>query len=209
MGGGRERAPSWNPIRALVARSHEFCHPLLPPTSNLQPTRPHAAQWPKVLQSLPVLGLSVAGCWSWAAADWRRAVGLGLLPAGRQPRSPSGRQGSGPAPRQARASSIRRGGDGPSPPRRPGLGLPKPGIWPATAPALPPLICHWALMTAVAALAMHVNVATRFLSSAPPLHWYVAAWLQREGPARYLLWGWALLFIGLGTLMLPNFYPWT
>ncbi|KFM25627.1 GPI mannosyltransferase 2 [Auxenochlorella protothecoides] len=80
---------------------------------------------------------------------------------------------------------------------------------PLKAPALAPYIYHWALMTAVAATAMHVNVATRFLSSCPPLYWYAAAWIKQGRRPALVLWGWALAFTVLGTLLLPNFYPWT
>ena len=37
-----------------------------------------------VLSSVPVATLSLAGVYSWLAADWRRAVTLGLLPPTKQ-----------------------------------------------------------------------------------------------------------------------------
>ena len=74
-----------------------------------------------------------------------------------------------------------------------------------------PLVYHWALMTAVALLAMHVNVATRFLSACPPLYWHTAQVVRRGGggAAARLVWLWCFAYIALGCLMFPNFYPWT
>ena len=72
-----------------------------------------------------------------------------------------------------------------------------------------PLVYHWALMTAVALLAMHVNVATRFLSACPPLYWHAAAVAARGGARARALWLWCLAYIALGCLLFPNFYPWT
>jgi phosphatidylinositol glycan class V len=67
-------------------------------------------------------------------------------------------------------------------------------------------------MGAVAALVMHVNVATRFLSSSPLLYWFTATYISREGAGRWRaawVWLWALAFTALGSVMFPNFYPWT
>lgn len=68
---------------------------------------------------------------------------------------------------------------------------------------------HWALMTAVALLAMHVNVATRFLSACPPLYWAAGAVAARGGAPARLLWLWCFVYTALGCLLFPNFYPWT
>jgi len=64
-------------------------------------------------------------------------------------------------------------------------------------------------MTAVALLAMHVNVATRFLSACPPLYWHAASLLAGGGTRARLLWLWCAAYIVLGCLLFPNFYPWT
>ena len=157
------------------------------PTSNSSlclrcaPTFPPAAQWPAVLQSVPVAFLAVSACWVWASFDWRRAFTLGLLPA------------LPPKPRRGRAAAK---------------ALPPGGAF-AASPAVAPYIYHLALMTAAALLVMHVNVATRFLSVSPALYWYVAAYLRRRGRPAAWVWLWCLAFIALGCLMFPNFYPWT
>lgn len=187
--------------------SKPYQHPLVPtPLMN-------TPQWPKVLQSIPVAALSFAGCWTWACADWACALSLGMARrAPARPLSPLARTGSGPLRRPSRWAP------GPPPSRRGGVGaafhtlgagVAQPCAWPPEAPALAPYIYHWALMTAVAATAMHVNVATRFLSSCPPLYWYAAAWIKQGRRPALVLWGWALAFTVLGTLLLPNFYPWT
>ncbi|KAL6770231.1 PIGV1 [Auxenochlorella protothecoides x Auxenochlorella symbiontica] len=172
-------------------------------------------RWPKVLQSIPVAALSFVGCWTWACADWACALSLGMARrAPARPLSPLARTGSGPGPLRRPS----RWAPGPPPSRRGGVGaafhtlgagVAQPCAWPPEAPALAPYIYHWALMTAVAATAMHVNVATRFLSSCPPLYWYAAAWIKQGRRPALVLWGWALAFTVLGTLLLPNFYPWT
>mmetsp|Transcript_8713 Transcript_8713/g.23431 ORF Transcript_8713/g.23431 Transcript_8713/m.23431 type:complete len:256 (+) Transcript_8713:903-1670(+) len=139
---------------------------------------------------------------------------------------------------------------------------------------LSPAVAHFlfplAFMAACAALVMHVQVATRFLSSCPALYWFMASlWVgnegeggvaasfeagnkgapQLEGNARTSadartghfsagkegglggkatpgvsvlhdqdgskgvvakwLWGWSLAFVAAGTVMFPNFFPWT
>lgn len=67
-------------------------------------------------------------------------------------------------------------------------------------------VFQWAAM---AALVMHVQVATRFLSSCPCLYWYGAHLCRRSGRWRLLIWGYCLCYMLLGALMFTNFYPWT
>jgi phosphatidylinositol glycan class V len=66
-------------------------------------------------------------------------------------------------------------------------------------------------MTAVAFMAMHVHVATRFLSSSPLLYWHVAAQVRAapRGRGALVAWAWALSFCALGAALFPKFYPWT
>jgi phosphatidylinositol glycan class V len=116
---------------------------------------------------------------------------------------------------------------------------------------LSPSVVHflypWAFMAACAALVMHVQVATRFLSCCPALYWFMASlWVgdgvticgktnstadtKQKGKdmvdgsvvpdtpmdeqsgnkgAAVWLWGWSLAFLSIGSVMFPNFYPWT
>jgi phosphatidylinositol glycan class V len=159
-------------------------------------------QWPRVLQSAPVAYLATAACWRWAAADWRRAFTLGLLPPAAAPAGAAlpGRRSPSPSSAAARRAAAFRGA------------------------ALAPYVYHLALMTAVALLVMHVNVATRFLSASPALYWFAALYLTEGGEAGEAggaggaggarwraawVWGWALGFTALGCVLFPNFLPWT
>ncbi|GMH34304.1 hypothetical protein BSKO_02138 [Bryopsis sp. KO-2023] len=70
-----------------------------------------------------------------------------------------------------------------------------------------PFIYQWAFMALYAFLVMYVQVVTRFLSACPPFYWYVAhLWMKKRWK---MLWLWFIAFAGLGSLMFPNFYPWT
>lgn len=153
---------------------------------------------PFVIQSVPVIVLAVATCWTWTFGPWEVA----------------GRQG--------RASSLRRF-----------VTLGWVQLDPATSkhvattlrhsavivePLVAPFVYHLALMTFVAMFVMHVNVATRFLSSSPLLFWGAAQWIlndprgrvNRGGAARRwrIMWVWCASYVVVGSLMFPNFYPW-
>ncbi len=167
-----------------------------------------------VLMSVPVAWLSIAGCWAYFSADWQRALTLGLYPSTQQ----LPRWLATPAAAVQRAVVALRG----TPRQRPGgrRGGSRTRSSPSgkraaqltqlqRSDAAAPYMYHWALMTAVALLAMHVNVATRFLSACPPLYWRAAELLDRRGLAARALWLWCFAFIVLGYLLFPNFYPWT
>lgn len=142
------------------------------------PARVHATlprvQLPMVLAALPVGFLSVYGCWTYFAADWLRALTLGLfrwgdpLPAGLHWLAsclPAPALQAGKAPQvQGRRRSARLAAAAAPPPRgtlecREEMGY--------LATAAAPYIYHWAFMTAFALLAMNVNVATRCAAPSP------------------------------------------
>jgi len=55
------------------------------------------------------------------------------------------------------------------------------------------------------------QVATRFLSASAPLYWF-AAYLMISPSSRrwgYLIWAYCAAYILLGSLLFPNFYPFT
>ena len=66
----------------------------------------------------------------------------------------------------------------------------------------------WGGMAAIALVAMHVQVATRFLSVCPPLYWYCAAIERQGGGVGRAVWTFFLLYATLGALLFPNGYPW-
>lgn len=74
-----------------------------------------------------------------------------------------------------------------------------------------PFIVHLGFMGATAFFVMHVQVATRFLSASAPLYWF-AAYLMISPSSRrwgYLIWAYCAAYILLGSLLFPNFYPFT
>jgi phosphatidylinositol glycan class V len=67
----------------------------------------------------------------------------------------------------------------------------------------------WAVMAVAAALVMHVQVATRFLSATPAPYWFLAKEGKTSEATRRATCAYFLAFGLLGTLMFPTFYPWT
>nr|XP_043631649.1 GPI mannosyltransferase 2 isoform X2 [Erigeron canadensis] len=75
-----------------------------------------------------------------------------------------------------------------------------------------PFVLHLGFMVATAFFVMHVQVATRFLSSSPPIYWFASYVLASPGIQRgwrYLIWGYCAAYILLGSLLFSNFYPFT
>lgn len=71
-------------------------------------------------------------------------------------------------------------------------------------------VIHWLLLTLVCLAVMHIQVATRFLSSCAPLYWFAALLIRhRSGWLGWLLWLYCFTFMGLGAVYFTNFYPWT
>ncbi|KAF8073221.1 hypothetical protein HT031_000882 [Scenedesmus sp. PABB004] len=67
------------------------------------------------------------------------------------------------------------------------------------APAAAVFVLHWAALTGVCLAVMHIQVATRFLSSCAPLYWFGATALAHGPPRlRAALWWHAAAFMGLG-----------
>ena len=100
------------------------------------------------------------------------------------------------------------------------------------SPRVRPYLFKWAVMSAVALLAMHVQVTTRFLSVTPGVYWFLAkkgfaeaeterrAKTQKKRSAaghekkKKTFWRrgvttYSTSFFLLGALLFPTFYPWT
>lgn len=78
------------------------------------------------------------------------------------------------------------------------------------SPRVAVFVIHWLFLTLVCLAVMHIQVATRFLSSCVPLYWFAALLIsQKGGLLRWLLWVYCFAFMGLGGVYFPNFYPWT
>lgn len=69
-------------------------------------------------------------------------------------------------------------------------------------------IAHWGFLAAFALLFMHVQVATRLLSTCPPLYWFAAQLCLKQRRAR-AIWTYFLGYAAMGYVLFPRFYPWT
>ncbi|XP_031498828.1 uncharacterized protein LOC116263285 [Nymphaea colorata] len=74
-----------------------------------------------------------------------------------------------------------------------------------------PFVLHLAFLVAVAFFVMHVQVATRFLSSSPPIYWFVSHLSVSGASLRWsrFIWVYFTSYILLGSLLFSNFYPFT
>jgi hypothetical protein len=120
-----------------------------------------------------VLLLSAWGVGAYASAQGAHLATGGLLPAGQLARLRAAlarRRGGGGGGGGAAAVGAAGAGGGAGG----GAGA---GV---RGPAVAVFVVHWAALCLVAALVMHVQVATRFLSaSCPPLYWFAAELLLR------------------------------
>ena len=153
------------------------------------------ARLPFVVQSIPVLVLAVGTCWAWTFGPWtvvktnegRSAAMWRLLSLGRKGLDAGVVE---ELERRKRVAAV------------------------IVEPLVAPFVYHLALMTSVAIFVMHVNVATRFLSSSPLLFWGVASWVlngdrgERGGVRWRIVLVWCASYLLVGTLMFVNFWPW-
>ena len=75
--------------------------------------------------------------------------------------------------------------------------------------SMAPHIFHWGFLAIFAAVFMHVQVATRMLSGLPVMHWFAAHLVMERPAAKAWIWRFYLLYLGVGCVLFPNFYPWT
>ena len=98
------------------------------------------------------------------------------------------------------------------------VGRPGAVPWQAAAlvlsPRALPYFVHWGVLAATAIVAMHIQVATRFMAACPALAWWLAVlwlWPESEARASYRWWvaAWLLSYTAAGAVLFPLFYPWT
>lgn len=78
------------------------------------------------------------------------------------------------------------------------------------SPGVAVFVVHWLLLTLVCLAVVHIQVATRLLSSCVPLYWFAALlMLHKGGVLRWLLWWYCFAFMGVGAVFFTNFFPWT
>jgi hypothetical protein len=78
------------------------------------------------------------------------------------------------------------------------------------SPGIAVFVVHWLLLTLVCLAVVHIQVATRLLSSCVPLYWFAALlMLHKGGLLRWLLWWYCFAFMGVGFVFFTNFFPWT
>jgi Gpi18-like mannosyltransferase len=198
--GGRAPALGW----ALMPRGVTCVIPAAQPPLQLG----------NFLLAAPVLLLSAQGVAEYARADWRRFLTGGLLP--EEPRQAPGGQRKGGQQRQRRGpqeaqqqeaqqqEAQQQEAQQQEQQQELGRGRGSAGYCGGEVAVF---VFHWAFLAAVAAAVMHVQVATRFLSTCPPLYWYMAHAWQR-GRARWL-WAYCFAYMAAGAVLFPNFYPWT
>lgn len=182
-------------------------------------------RWPNIVQSVPIFGLCIAACWVYFSSNWERTFHLDLWTEDNNNSIGDDHDTNNaavtttpPLPsRRDTSSSL----SSSSPVKKKGCSTTC--VWQRyllnnDTPA--PYFHYTALMTAIAILIMHVNVGTRFLSTCPPLYWYVATLMYpyyyycnvvggRGKWVRKGVWVWCLSFTVAGCVLWPNFYPWT
>jgi phosphatidylinositol glycan class V len=182
-------------------------------------------RWPSLLQSVPIFGFCIAACWVYFSSNWERTSHLDLWTEDRRTGSDDGDDGDDDDETNAARITIipplpSRGDTSSSPVKMKGSNT---SVWQRyllnnDTPA--PYFHYTALMTATAIFIMHVNVGTRFLSTCPPLYWYVATLMYPyyyycnvvRGRGKWVrrgVWVWCLGFTAAGCVLWPNFYPWT
>jgi phosphatidylinositol glycan class V len=65
------------------------------------------------------------------------------------------------------------------------------------------------VMTFVAATYMHIQVATRFLSTSPAIYWALAYLGTNSARWRYWVTFYYLSYASVGVVLFTRFYPWT
>lgn len=172
-------------------------------------------QVPNFLLAAPTLGLAASGCWTWCSSDWHRCRCLALQRPTLEMHSSSEGTHEALAPDQAASPAEvvhvthRQLHVEKSSSQKSALQHNKTLSCGFLADSVAPHIFHWAFLAIFAAVFMHVQVATRMLSGLPVMHWYAAHLAVERPAAKAWLWRLYLLYLSVGCVLLPNFYPWT